>query len=432
MKSAVVIGTGAGGAMAAKELQGHFQVTLLEAGNAFKPFKYNMENLARFRKTGLYLDERMISGLFPSMRIKKASSGMVLVYGKCTGGTTTLACGNGVRYDKGLIKEGIHLDEEFEELEKEIPATIDHRQYWSPQTRAMYDACEQLGFAPAPTPKLVDFNKCTQCSRCVLGCHTGAKWDSRQLLADSIEKGAVLKTNCEVTRLGIDSDSNTVQTVYAKENNRQTTYSADLIVLAAGGLETPIILERSGIPCGDSLFVDPVLCVAAEYKDAGQDRQMPMAFLMERDGYMLSPYMDYLSYFFNKSWRLPAGNIMSMMIKLSDSESGASKSKTLEKDLTTRDRDRLKNAVEDSKAILEKMGIAKEDMFLGTINAGHPGGMLPLTSAESESFHNPRLPENLYIADATLLPESMGNPPIYTILALAKRIAKVCITTMAG
>ncbi|MCD7755250.1 MAG: choline dehydrogenase, partial [Firmicutes bacterium] len=70
------------------------------------------------------------------------------------------------------------------------------------------------------------------------------------------------------------------------------------------------------------------------------------------------------------------------------------------------------------------------DIFLGTLNAGHPGGMLPLTSEESKSFHNRRLPDNLYIADATLLPESMGNPPIWTILALAKRIAKVCMAVI--
>ncbi len=417
--------------MAAKELQGHFQVTILEAGDEFRPFKYNVNNLSKFRKTGVFLDERMISALFPAMRIKKASSGMILVYGRCTGGTTTLACGNGVRYDKGLQKLGINLDQEFEELEQEVPATTDHQKYWSPQTKALFEACEQLGFEPVPTAKLIDFDKCAQCSRCVLGCRTGAKWDSRSLLQESIAKGAVLKKNCEVTKLGIDPKSNTVHTVYAKENNRQTTYSADLIVLAAGGLETPIILDNSGISCEPNLFVDPVLCVAAQYKDAGQDRQMPMAFLMERDGYMLSPYMDYLSYFFNKSWRLPSADILSMMIKLSDSGSGESKSNGLKKDLTKRDQDRLQTAVAESKAILGKMGIAEKDVFLGTINAGHPGGMLPLTSEESESFHNPRLPENLYVADASLLPESLGNPPIYTILALAKRIARVCIAAMA-
>ncbi len=167
-------------------------------------------------------------------------------------------------------------------------------------------------------------------SAVVIGTRCRRGHGGRSLLAESIAKGAILKTDCEVTRLGIDSESNTVSTVYAKEKGRQTTYSADLIVLVAGGIETPIILDRSGISCENTLFIDPVLCVAAKYKDAG-----------------------------------------------------------------------------------------------------HPGGMLPLTSEEAESFHNPRLPENLYVADASLLPESLGNPPIYTILALAKRVAKVCIATMA-
>jgi hypothetical protein len=65
-------------------------------------------------------------------------------------------------------------------------------------------------------------------------------------------------------------------------------------------------------------------------------------------------------------------------------------------------------------------------MFFGTLNAGHPGGMVPLTARDTSSFHPERLPENVYVADASLLPASLGNPPIWTIMALAKRIAKVC------
>jgi hypothetical protein len=49
--------------------------------------------------------------------------------------------------------------------------------------------------------------------------------------------------------------------------------------------------------------------------------------------------------------------------------------------------------------------------------------MLPLTAGERESLHNPALSGNLYVADATILPRSMGNPPMLTIMALAKKIA---------
>ena len=49
--------------------------------------------------------------------------------------------------------------------------------------------------------------------------------------------------------------------------------------------------------------------------------------------------------------------------------------------------------------------------------------MLPLTAAEMDTLHSPLLPENLLVADATILPRSLGNPPILTIMALARRIA---------
>jgi choline dehydrogenase-like flavoprotein len=34
------------------------------------------------------------------------------------------------------------------------------------------------------------------------------------------------------------------------------------------------------------------------------------------------------------------------------------------------------------------------------------------------------LPDNLLVADATILPQALGLPPMLTIMALAKRIAK--------
>jgi choline dehydrogenase-like flavoprotein len=46
-------------------------------------------------------------------------------------------------------------------------------------------------------------------------------------------------------------------------------------------------------------------------------------------------------------------------------------------------------------------------------------------------MHDERLPENVYVADATLLPRSLGNPPILTIIAMAKRIAAICAFEVA-
>jgi len=75
--------------------------------------------------------------------------------------------------------------------------------------------------------------------------------------------------------------------------------------------------------------------------------------------------------------------------------------------------------------ILGRFGAAPEDVVLGAVNAGHPGGMLPLTRDSAASFHDARLPGNVYVADASLFPESLGNPPILTIIAMAKRIGRL-------
>ena len=89
------------------------------------------------------------------------------------------------------------------------------------------------------------------------------------------------------------------------------------------------------------------------------------------------------------------------------------------------DHQRLQQGVDDCRQILMQLGAKEEEIFLGTLNAGHPGGMLPLTQAEAETLHSPLLPDNLYVCDATLLPQALGLPPMLTIMALAKRIARI-------
>ncbi len=58
MKHAIVIGSGAGGATVAKELQGKYDVTVLEAGKEFQPLSYELPTIERVKKTGLLRDER--------------------------------------------------------------------------------------------------------------------------------------------------------------------------------------------------------------------------------------------------------------------------------------------------------------------------------------------------------------------------------------
>jgi hypothetical protein len=94
-RKAIVVGSGAGGCMAARELAScGYNVMLIEAGGDFKPFTKNMDLMEPARRAGLFFDERLIQLLFPAMRVDKAQDGMAHVRGRAVGGTTALATGN--------------------------------------------------------------------------------------------------------------------------------------------------------------------------------------------------------------------------------------------------------------------------------------------------------------------------------------------------
>jgi choline dehydrogenase-like flavoprotein len=424
MKRAIVIGSGAGGATVAKELQGAFDVTILERGRDFRPLSFSLPTIETIEKLGLLRDEREISLFFPPMRIRKTAEGMILVNGEGIGGTTTMATGNAVRQDQDLKAIGLNLDAEFAELLREIPISTDHQAHWRPITQHLFVICQDLGLDPQPMPKMGTYGECRHCGRCVFGCPAGVKWDSRQFLQQAVAHGARLLTGCRVERLVIEDGR--ASGVEVRQGWTHWFAPADLIVVAAGGLATPVILQHSGIATEPNLFVDPVLCVAAEAPDCQQCYELQMPFVVQRDHYIVSPYFDYVSFLFNREWRRPAKDTLSLMIKLADSSGGTVVDHRVEKALTPLDHDRLDDGVALCEEILGRTGVVRGATFRGTLNAGHPGGMLPLTAREAETLHHDRLPENVFVADATLIPHALGNPPSLTIMALAKRVGKVC------
>ena len=126
-----------------------------------------------------------------------------------------------------------------------------------------------------------------------------------------------------------------------------------------------------------------------------------------------------------------AKDLRVLMIKLADRELGSVTGRRVHKSLTDRDRRRLAAAAESSTEILARFGVRRESIFRGMLTAGHPGGMLPLTGLEREPFHAEHLASNLYVADASLFPMSLGKPPMLTIMALAKRVARLCMERFA-
>ena len=120
MRTAIVVGSGAGGATVAKELQGEYDVTVLEAGRPYRRCELDRRSIDRLARSRLLVDPRLIRLAYPPMRVRRTDD-MLVVHGSGTGGTTTVATGNGIRADDDLRALGIDLDEEFAQIASETP-----------------------------------------------------------------------------------------------------------------------------------------------------------------------------------------------------------------------------------------------------------------------------------------------------------------------
>jgi choline dehydrogenase-like flavoprotein len=423
VRTAVVVGSGAGGATVARELQGAYDVTVLEAGAPFRRSRLSLRSIERIAGSGALVDPRMIRLVYPAMRVDRTDE-MLVVRGRGTGGTTTVATGNGIRADEDLRAIGLDLDEEFARLAEAIPVTTAHERRWHPTTRRLFAAAASLGLAPAATPKMGRAATCRHCGRCVLGCPYGIKWDARRFLDEAVERGARVRTGVRVARLAVEG-GRAVGVHTAGPAGRLVP--ADLVVLAAGGFGTPAILERSGIRCEPRLTVDPVLTVAARVPDAWQCNEIEMPFVVQRERFLVSPYFDWLSYVLEPSWRSERPqDLVGVMVKLADEGGGAVDGRgRIRTRLTATDRARLEEGAALARELLSAAGVDPATVRRGTVNGGHPGGTLPLTEATAATCHDERLPENVYVADASLLPRALGRPPILTIAALGVRVARL-------
>jgi ferredoxin len=421
---AIVVGSGAGGAVAARELaRNGFEVTILEAGKPFSPLSHKVSWLSALRGSWLLKDENSIRRLFPNYGVTRASQDLAIFRGVTEGGCTPIACGNMVRAENGLKEIGLDLTAEFEEIEKNLTIAPIPRDRWRPLTQQMYDKAEQLGHTPKPTPKVDDLSKCVGCGYCELGCITGAKWDSRCVYKDYLGKGISLRTNTNVQKVLVQG--NRACGVMVSHGSSTEKINADIVVLSAGGIGTAQILMASDLPARENLWVDVVLTVGGVRKGSKMLNETPMAWFIKKDNYILSPYFDLLSFWFHKPWRdVSTQDRVGIMIKLADTEQGSvAADGTVTKSLTKADYKSLDKAKNEAKQIMEASGVTGPFVD-GMIHGGHLGGTVPLTKDDVESMHPSWLPRDLWVADLSLMPRSQGLPAMLTTSALSLRVSR--------
>jgi choline dehydrogenase-like flavoprotein len=134
-----------------------------------------------------------------------------------------------------------------------------------PKERVILDGARALDWDADVTAR--NAGPCTECGGCTFGCQRGSKRSGlRSHLAAAHAGGARLLTDARVT--GVRSRDGAVNGVVGRVSpgGRPFAVRAPQVVVAAGGLRTPVILERSGIEhpsIGHNLRLHPVVVVAA-------------------------------------------------------------------------------------------------------------------------------------------------------------------------
>ena len=426
----IVIGTGAGGATVAKDLcvKGR-KVLILEKGKKQKDGTYvaHMKSKKIHLKNNLSDEDRK--------NYEFLTYPLELTNIEEIGGTTTSSIGNACFSCSGCYSNSImqqfedkNLDifEELLESSGELNVTYFPKKLWGHSTQLIAKAGDELGYVVEPMPKFIKFDKCKLCGKCVNGCVFDAKWDATYFVKQALDYGADLICDFNVFEI-LHENNEVVGVVGINKNNEKQIFRAKKVVLAAGALNSPIILKNSGINnVGGQLFFDIFTTIGGYLKDANLKNELLMGIKAEFGPYFLSPHysMQLLPLMEKKGIEASENDVVGLMLKFADTCIGTIDiDGNIEKTLTKVDVDLIKEGYEKAINILLKMGVSKDSIVATSLKGAHPGGTVAVGEDLDKDFESEM--KGLYVADASVIPEAPGRPPILTIVAIAKKVAKI-------
>ena len=351
------------------------------------------------------------------------------------GGTTTSSIGNACFSCSGCYTNSImqqfedkNLDifEELLEASGELNVRYFPKKSWGHVTKLIADAGNNLGYVVEPMPKFINFEKCRYCGKCVNGCMFDAKWDATYFIKEAQEYGAKLITGLNVMEI-LHEKGQVAGVVGINENNEKQIFKAKKVVVAAGALNTPIILKNSRIKnVGGQIFFDIFTTIGGYLKDANLKNELMMGIKAEFGPYFLSPHysMQLLPLMKEKGIKASESDVIGIMLKFADTCIGTiDKNGNIEKTLTKVDADLIKEGYEKAVKILLKLGVDERSIVATSLKGAHPGGTAAVGEVVDNNFETEI--KGLYVSDASVIPEAPGRPPILTIVAIAKKVAKI-------
>ena len=467
-----VIGTGAGGAPLAKELaEGGMSVVMLEEGRHFTTDDFTAR--PREMSTILYRDAGQV--------VTVGNTPIILPLGRGVGGTTMINSGTCFRTPEpvldmwgerfGLDELGAaELDPYFRRVERELNVVQ------VPEDRAGRNAlvakrgADALGWSG-------DFiwrnaRGCVGSGVCSFGCPTSAKQHvGLSYVPRAWAAGAMTYTECRAER--IDHDGRSARSVVARAAGGGTVrVGCSHVVVACGAIHTPLFLARQGIggrsgELGRNLAIHPATAVRALFdEEIAMAEGVPQSYFVDEfadEGIMLEGAAgppDYAAMTFpfagekHRELMLQFRNIAQFGLMVSDLSRGWVRERAgrveIRYDLNREDTATFGRGIErlcelfvaaGARAIyppvtgvaeltggdlepLRRAEVRARDLVL---MAFHPLGTARADARPDHGVVNGDLRlhdmDNVWVADASVIPSSIGVNPQITIMALATRLA---------
>ena len=248
----VVVGSGAGGAVIAAELgEGGLDVIVLEEGGYHRSEEFTADATAMVRR--LYRDG--------GGQVTLGTPSISFAEGRCVGGSTTVNGGMCWRTPEHVLErwareDGVEailpaqMERYFGRVERFVSAAHQDPGSIGRDQEILRKGAEREGWEVLSNIR--NQLHCGGCNNCVLGCPTGAK---RSTLVSYIPRamsfGAEVFADCRVDRIVMKGKRAIgVTGRVAGEGGRpgaEFTVRAKRVVLAAGAIQTPALLLRSGV-----------------------------------------------------------------------------------------------------------------------------------------------------------------------------------------
>lgn len=469
---AIVVGSGAGGAFAARELaRAGFDTVIVEEGERWTVERIRSAHpLDRF--AGIYRDGGTTMAL--------GNPPIALPLGRAVGGTTVINSGTCFQpptdvaaawhQHHGLaLAEPELLGPRLADVEATIGVAPAPMEVLGRNGELALEGAAALDWQSAPLRR--NAPGCRGACQCAIGCPNNAKGGVHlNALPQACEAGARIATGLHVERV-LSEDGRATGVAARRADGGAVRISAPLVVVAGGAIPTPPLLRRSGLGAhprlGRNLSIHPATGITARFEEevvpwSGVMQSVGIEELHESEGVLLEatgspPGMGAISapgYGTHLLRRLDrAANTATLGAMIADEPSGrvfGSRTPVVAYKLAKRDERRLAVAIEAMTRVMLAAGAKEVELAGGVppvrseaeLESAMPGldvrrlrlaGFHPTGSAAagSDSARHPVDPEGrlrgvdgVWVADGSILPSCPGVNPQVSIMAIAAGVGE--------